>query len=648
LDANGSGALRLTPASNSWSSYLLYNNPQNTRDGIDVNFQQAQYGGNDADGISFFIKNGANTNTVPGAAGAGLGYAKVTGYGDGIPGGLIGVGLDRYGNFSDPGYVGSGPGARPNAVVVRGPDTSAAKDGSAGFTYLTGVTLSGGNTFSAGADTRAGRTRYVRVRVDPAYFDSPKVYVWVSSTPVPTARDATTLATATLSTSAPAEYLSSSTFKFGFAGSTGGQNNIHEIWGLTVASAEPPLFNVSYRAIADPNALSGKWDAWSGVPIGNPVGTVPTDSNKYLQGATLVMPTPALYVQDHRFVGWSDGTTTYPPGSTYTFGASDVTFTGVWSYLGCFNELCAPKYGGPDGYKLKDDQASPSPSASVAAAVSGGGSSSGSGLVGDSLDPLIDAVARDLGAGQGRVFVGGVPVDVVVRGNASRSGVQVLSSDESWLVEVRGSDRSGGPAVLTGAGGLQSFAGQPLSVSGTGCVPGSEARVHVLNPTQTLGSVLVGADGAFAGSVLVPAGLAAGSYVVQVNCFSSSQVVRKASVGLQIAAGASARRQVKGSVFFPVLSPVVGDRAQATLQALVRKLPKGASGVVVTVKGFVQPTAASGNDKSLSRSRAGNVVAWLQQAGVKGRYTTAGVGKATQTGPEARRVEVTISYIPPS
>jgi len=183
LDANGSGALRLTPAANSWSSYLLYNKPQNTKDGIDVNFQQAQYGGNDADGISFFIKNGANTNTTPGAAGAGLGYAKVTGYGDGIPGGLIGIGLDRYGNFSDPAYVGSGPGFRPNAVVVRGPDTSAAKDGSAGFTYLTGVTLSGGNTFSSGASTRAARTRYVRVRVDPAYFATPKVYVWVSSTP---------------------------------------------------------------------------------------------------------------------------------------------------------------------------------------------------------------------------------------------------------------------------------------------------------------------------------------------------------------------------------------------------------------------------------------------------------------------------------
>ena len=44
--------------------------------------------------------------------------------------------------------------------------------------------------------------------------------------------------------------------------------------------------------------------------------------------------------------------------------------------------------------------------------------------------------------------------------------------------------------------------------------------------------------------------------------------------------------------------------------------------------------------------RAGRVMAWLKQAGIDGRYTTAGVGKATQTGPEARRVEVTISWIP--
>jgi len=646
LDATGT--LRLTPAENSRSSYLLYNRPQNTKDGIDVTFQQAQYGGSAgaADGISFFIKNGANTNTAPGAAGAGLGYAPVTGYGDGVPGGLIGVGLDLYGNFSTTLAGGTGPGRRQNSVVVRGPDTSAAKDGTAGFVYLDGVTLPTSAQFSDGASTRAARTRYVRVRVDPAYFASPKVYVWVSNTPVPTARDATTLATRTLEVAAPAEYLSSSTFKFGFAASTGGENNIHEIFGLKVASAEPPLYTVSYRAIADPNLRQG-WGAYGPVPVGNPVGTVPVDTSKYLEAATLTLPQPGLSLGNHRFVGWSDGTGTYVPGSTYTFGSSNVTFTGVWAYLGCFNELCAPKYSGDgDGYRLMGE-ASPTPVPS--AGVTGGGSSGvgGSSSVGD-LDPLIDASTRDLGAGQGRVFVGGVPVDVLVRANASRSGVQVVSSDESWLVEVRGSDRGGGPASLTSGGQLASFAGQPLAVSGTGCVPGSEARVHLLNPTVTLGSVLVGADGSFAGSVLVPAGLAAGSYVAQVNCFTSGQVARKASVGLQIAAGASARRSVKASVFFPVLSPVLGARAEATLQALVRKVPKGASGVVVTVKGFVQPTAGSGNDKSLSRARAGNVMAWLKQAGINGRYTTAGVGKAAQTGPEARRVEVTVSYIPTS
>jgi len=276
--------------------------------------------------------------------------------------------------------------------------------------------------------------------------------------------------------------------------------------------------------------------------------------------------------------------------------------------------------------------------------VSGGGVVA-SGPVGD-LDPLIDASTRDLGVSAGRVFVGGVPVDVVVRANPSRSGVQVLSSDESWLVEVRGSDRGGGPASLTSGGQLASFAGQPLAVSGNGCVPGSEARVHVLNPTLTLGSVLVGADGSFSGSVMVPAGLAAGSYVAQVNCFTSGQVARKASVGLKVAAGAPARRTAKASVFFPVLSPALGARAEATLQGLVKRVGKSASGVVVTVKGFVQPTPSSGNDKSLSRARAGNVVAWLRKEGIQGRYTTAGVGRATQTGPEARRVEVTISWIP--
>lgn len=227
-DPDGEGALRLTGAAEYVSGSMLYDHAIPTADGIGVHFFLAMYGGNDfygtgADGVSFFLKDGANTSTALGEFGFGLGYA-------GLQGALLGVGFDAFGNFSSPDYFGgyasscdsAGTEWTPKSVVLRSGDASAGDDGGTGYCYLGGVS----EIEYAGA-TRAAAAKEVLITVDPATDAAPMVRVYLG--PV-----GELPSTPTLVAPAPAEYLAAESFKFGFAASTGSGTNLHEIWGLRV------------------------------------------------------------------------------------------------------------------------------------------------------------------------------------------------------------------------------------------------------------------------------------------------------------------------------------------------------------------------------------------------------------------------------
>ncbi|MEI7745458.1 MAG: OmpA family protein [Chloroflexota bacterium] len=237
-DAAGEGALRLTSASGSQSAMMLYNVPMSTASGLDITFSIAQYGGSGADGISFFLQDGANSSTTPDAFGGALGYANLAGSGDpqtpGIPGGLVGIGFDVYGNYSSefawPDDTGA-PGARASSVAVRGADTGAGKNGSDGYTWLGGT---GTDTIDYSGGDRSAAARKIRVVIDPSTDASPMVSVYVG--------DAATLPdAATVTVAQPAELKAAGTFKFGFAASTGGSTDIHEVWGLSIGAKTPPV-----------------------------------------------------------------------------------------------------------------------------------------------------------------------------------------------------------------------------------------------------------------------------------------------------------------------------------------------------------------------------------------------------------------------
>ena len=188
-DASGSGALRITPADLSKAGFALFNQPQPATAGLDISFHQAQWGGSGADGTSFFLVDGTTNLTQPGLPGGALGYSS-DGVGDGVDNGLIGIGLDAFGNFSNPLSAGTGcaagtgpgsngPGQTANTVAIRGPG-----NGTAGYCFLgTSGDLTAHAITLHGA-TRAATDLLVRIVIDPSSAATHNVTVFLNGTQV--------------------------------------------------------------------------------------------------------------------------------------------------------------------------------------------------------------------------------------------------------------------------------------------------------------------------------------------------------------------------------------------------------------------------------------------------------------------------------
>ncbi|MEG3860955.1 DUF4347 domain-containing protein, partial [Microcoleus sp. herbarium12] len=292
LDPAGSGALRLTSAVGDQAAFVIYNNPISASEGVKVTFDLFAYGGSGADGVSFFLIDGTTTPTAAGGYGGSLGYApNTTGAGvAGIAGGYVGVGLDEFGNFSNPteGRVG-GTVATADSVALRG---SVATN----YNFLTNALVPGGIDNTA-ATTRTGAKKTVQITLLPGTnqltvaidLNGDGIFV-----PTETLIDIPNL---TLVNGAIPP-----TFKFGFASSTGGQDNIHEISNLVVESVLPPALQA--------DIVTAKISPQFASPNSNITYTITSSNNG---------PSPAsdLLIQDQlpaglTFVSASDGGTFNP------------------------------------------------------------------------------------------------------------------------------------------------------------------------------------------------------------------------------------------------------------------------------------------------------------------------------------------------
>ncbi len=140
-DPVGSGWLEMTSASQNEATYAYDATPFGSANAtITAQFNYASFNGTGADGITFFLADASQPFAV-GAYGGSLGYAQKTLAGgggadiNGMSGGYLGLGLDEFGNYSNPteGRIG-GPGFTTESIAVRGPGS-----GLGGYNYLGGT-----------------------------------------------------------------------------------------------------------------------------------------------------------------------------------------------------------------------------------------------------------------------------------------------------------------------------------------------------------------------------------------------------------------------------------------------------------------------------------------------------------------------------
>gem|GEM_PF-1009112 len=224
------GYLQLTDSTNDRTGGLLYNRPVAGNGGLYVAFDQYQYGGNGADGISFFLVDGTTELTTSGAYGGSLGYAQKTKEhsprnSPGVSGAYLGIGLDVYGHFAQD-NEGRGTGCQdktdqkvPNAVTLRG-----GGEGLNGYCWIKTAKMPEGTSLKA--DTLDKSKRHVEILLSQVYGDNLKPWVSVYV-------DGELLIREQMPTDAP------QTWKFGFAGSTGSNNDVHLINNLEAWSFAP-------------------------------------------------------------------------------------------------------------------------------------------------------------------------------------------------------------------------------------------------------------------------------------------------------------------------------------------------------------------------------------------------------------------------
>ena len=217
LDSAGQGWLRLTDTGNTEQGLAL--DSAESFPGsvpVTIRFSYVAWGGTGADGITVFLYD--STQNMSGTlTGGGLGYCGGTG-------GYFAIGIDEYGNFSNPGDkcgAGSGgPGRVPESLVLRGP--LSAQD-----QYVTGVPITGGID-NPGAATRP-EAKTVLLTMTPAAVGYTVTALFQTASGAPYQ---------TLFSNVPLAYVAPASLSVGISGSTGGSTNNHELHGLVAASPD--------------------------------------------------------------------------------------------------------------------------------------------------------------------------------------------------------------------------------------------------------------------------------------------------------------------------------------------------------------------------------------------------------------------------
>lgn len=308
---------------------------------ITVEFRHYAYNGTGADGIALTLSD-ATMAATPGAYGGSLGYAQknstscATPPCNGFNGGWVGIGIDEFGNYSNPTEGRSGgAGFRPDSVAVRGSGS-----GLTGYPYMAGTTTLSPGIDNAGATSAALGHAY-RISVDarcyeadtnnsdvtcsnPSLAKRAQVTVHRDTTGTGTFNAGNQVITFDAYQANPSQATVPDNWKLSFTSSTGGNTNIHELQGLKICAQTitPPA---GYRIEVD--NLTPSTCATPGGTPSSPIVTITALDNKGNTVTTYdktINLSAALSSGSTSAATWRKvGAASNLVGNQYTFTASD-------------------------------------------------------------------------------------------------------------------------------------------------------------------------------------------------------------------------------------------------------------------------------------------------------------------------------------
>ncbi len=225
--ADVNGRLRMTEAvSNQSTAATLQREIPGADNLVILEFDYYAYGGSGADGLAVVLSD-ATITPQPGSFGGSLGYAQRNNGDPGFAGGWLGIGLDEFGNFSNPteGRQG-GPGFRRDAVAIRG-----AYQG--GYRFLRGT-----GTLATGIDQPGNDPSAHRYRITVDSRNAGDALVSVERDVTGTGNNFQGLIGPFNALNEAGQPAVPENFLLSLTGSTGGSTNIHELDNIQLCALQ--------------------------------------------------------------------------------------------------------------------------------------------------------------------------------------------------------------------------------------------------------------------------------------------------------------------------------------------------------------------------------------------------------------------------
>jgi len=250
-----------------------------------------------------------------------------------------------------------------------------------------------------------------------------------------------------------------------------------------------------------------------------------------------------------------------------------------------------------------------------------------------SLDPV------DVPTGTGQSNAGG-GAQTTLSANKANTGLHMQGS--GWSLDLIGRNSKGANVELDAAGNIVFRQGHQAYTSGTGFKANSTVNVYIFSTPIQIGTVQTDSVGSFEGSFALPSGLEPGAHTVQVDGYAPDGTVRTANMPVLYATPKAATAKL--TVYFAPDSARLSAAARNALKLFVAAIPAAAEDVVGDTRGYVYPFGSKAHNLLISTARANNITAALIASGVKGSFSSAGLGRINVKSSTSRRVELTLNY----